>query len=174
METLATKSFGLELVEHVPALRRYASHLTRTPDQADDLVQDCIARALSRAHLYEPGTNLHAWLFAMIRNIAFSQSRKEKHRLDYASGRMSLAPRAAAPRQPDMVSLNESLQLVKRLSPSQRQAVTLLGMLELSYEEASHCSGLEIGTLKSRLSRGRARLRTLSGVTSDETASLAA
>ncbi len=152
---------GGQIVDHVPALRRYARVLVRTTDQADDLVQDCVERALSRSALYQPDTNLRAWLFTIMRNIAITQTRKEKLRRSYASERMAMDRRAEAPSQADVVVLKDSLRMMQELSSGEQQAVTLLGLYDLSYEEAANLSGLPVGTMKSRLSRGRQRLRAL-------------
>ncbi len=152
---------GKQVVEHVPALRRYARVLVRTTDQADDLVQDCVERALSRAALYQPDTNLRAWLFTIMRNIAITQTRKEKLRRTYASERMAMDRRSESPSQTDTMVLKDSLRMMGELSSGEQQAVTLLGLYDLSYEEAATLSGLPIGTMKSRLSRGRQRLREL-------------
>jgi len=161
MSQTSSNWLGDQMVEHVPALRRYARVLVRTSDQADDLVQDCIERALSRSTLYQPDTNLRAWLFTIMRNIAITQTRKEKLRRNYAAERLALDRRADAPSQADVVVLKDSLRMLGRLSSGERQAVTLLGIHDLSYEEAAGLSGLPIGTMKSRLSRGRQRLRSL-------------
>jgi RNA polymerase sigma-70 factor (ECF subfamily) len=152
---------GDQIVDHIPALRRYARVLVRTTDQADDLVQDCVERALSRSALYQPDTNLRAWLFTIMRNIAITQTRKEKLRRSYASERMAMDRRAEAPSQTDVVVLKDSLRKMQELSSGEQQAVTLLGLYDLSYEEAANLSGLPVGTMKSRLSRGRQRLRAL-------------
>lgn len=152
---------GGEIVEHIPALRRYARVLVRTADQADDLVQDCVERALSRANLYQPDTNLRAWLFTIMRNIAITQTRKDKLRRAYASERIAMDRRAEAPSQTDVVALKDSFRMMKSLSAGEKQAVTLLGVMDMSYEEAANLSGLPVGTMKSRLSRGRQRLRSL-------------
>jgi RNA polymerase sigma-70 factor (ECF subfamily) len=161
MGTVIEQDLGLGIVEHTVALRRYARFLTRTADQADDLVQDCIARALSRPHLYRPDTNLRGWLFTMLRNIAISQSRKAKIRRSYAAERMAIGSAATPPNQYHRVALTESLRLLKTLRAPERQAVALLGICDLTYQEAAEQSGLNVGTMKSRLSRGRARLRIL-------------
>jgi RNA polymerase sigma-70 factor (ECF subfamily) len=161
MNTVVEFNMGLGIVEHTVALRRYARFLTRTADQADDLVQDCIARALSRPHLYRPDTNLRGWLFTMLRNIAISQSRKAKIRQAYATERLAMGSVASPPSQIHSVALTESLELMKRLRGPERQAVALLGIFDMTYKEAADHSGLNVGTMKSRLSRGRARLRTL-------------
>ena len=163
-QTLASQpshSLGDEIIDHIPALRRYARVLVRTVDQADDLVQDCVERALSRSNLYQPDTNLRAWLFTIMRNIAITQTRKDKLRRSYASERLAMDRRSQAPTQPDLVALKDSLRLMAELSAGEQQAVQLLGLYDLSYEEAASRSGLPVGTMKSRLSRGRQRLRAL-------------
>jgi RNA polymerase sigma-70 factor (ECF subfamily) len=161
---------GRQLIEHIPALRRYARVLARTADQADDLVQDCLERALSRSSLYQSNTNLRAWLFTILRNIAITQTRKEKLRRIYASERIAMERRVAAPSQTDMVTLKDSLRLLGSLSNGEQEAVTLLGLKDMSYDEAAGISGLPVGTMKSRLSRGRQRLRTLMDPQADDAA----
>ena len=159
--TQPTNRLGDQIVDHIRALRRYARVLVRTGDRADDLVQDCVERALSRASLYQPDTNLRAWLFTIMRNIAITQARKDRLRRSYASERMAMDRRSEAPSQTDVVALKDSLRIISGLSSGEQQAVTLLGLYDLSYEEAASLSGLPVGTLKSRLSRGRRRLRML-------------
>jgi RNA polymerase sigma-70 factor (ECF subfamily) len=161
MPTNDANCLGVQVVEHIPALRRYARVLARTSDQADDLVQDCVERALSRSNLYQPDTNLRAWLFTIMRNIAITQTRKDKLRRAYAAEQMMVEHRAAPASQSDVVALKDSFRLMKSLSPGEKQAVALLGVFDLSYEEAAKASGLPVGTMKSRLSRGRQRLRTM-------------
>jgi RNA polymerase sigma-70 factor (ECF subfamily) len=152
---------GCGILVHAAALRRYALRLTRTADQADDLVQDCIARALSRANLYRPDTNLRAWLFTILRNIFISQSRKATHRRNYASECLATGSAIAPPNQFHMVALKESLKLMQNLPTQEQQAVALLGIFDMTYVEAARHAGANIGTMKSRTSRGRAHLRLL-------------
>jgi RNA polymerase sigma-70 factor (ECF subfamily) len=150
-----------EVIEHIPHLRRYARVLVRAEDQANDLVQDCVGRALSRSSLYRPDTNLRAWLFTIMRNIAITQARRQYIRRTYAAERQAIAHRAEAPSQTHTIALKESMRMLKELSPGERQAIALLVVNELSYEEAATVSGLPPGTMKSRLSRGREHLRLL-------------
>jgi|HubBroStandDraft_1064217.scaffolds.fasta_scaffold00095_42 RNA polymerase sigma-70 factor (ECF subfamily) len=165
MGTLSNHEMGLGIVEHTAALRRYARFLMRTADQADDLVQDCITRALSRAHLYRADTNLRAWLFTILRNIFITQNRKAIRRRSYAAECMAAGAEVTPPSQFHIVALKESLQLMKALPAREQQAVALLGIFDMTYEEAARHSGIKVGTMKSRTSRGRANLRllTLSG-----------
>jgi RNA polymerase sigma-70 factor (ECF subfamily) len=162
MATTVNYDLGLGVLEHTASLRRYAHFLTRTSDQADDLVQDCVTRALSRSHLYRPDTNLRAWLFTIMRNIFITQSRKAAHRRNYANECMAMSSDTTAPNQFHAVALKESLKLVEALPSRERQAILLLGVFEMTYIEAAQHSGIKVGTMKSRASRGRAHLRLLS------------
>jgi RNA polymerase sigma-70 factor (ECF subfamily) len=159
----ATSEFdlGRGILEHASALRRYARYIARSADHADDLVQECMERALTRPHLYRPDTNLRAWLFTILRNIAITQARKAKLRHAYAEERMATSPTATPPSQFNHVALKESFRLMRTLPAGERQAVLLLSVYEMSYAEAARHARIEIGTVKSRSSRGRERLRNL-------------
>jgi RNA polymerase sigma-70 factor, ECF subfamily len=161
MSGTSSEGLGVQMIEHIPALRRYARVLERTNDKADDLVQDCIERALSKAALYQPDTNLRAWLFTIMRNIAITQVRKDNLRRTYAIERQAMTPRYEAPSQTDTVALKDTLRLMGALSSGEQQAVSLLAIEDLSYEDAANIAGMPVGTMKSRLSRGRQRLRSL-------------
>ncbi len=161
MSSQTQDTLSHQVIEHIPALRRYARLLTRSADQADDLVQDCLERALSRGGLYQQGTNLRAWLFTVMRNIAITQMRRDKLRRTYASERLAMDRRSEAPNQIDVVALKDGFRLLQSLTPGERQAVALLGVHDLSYEQAARVSGAPVGTMKSRLSRGRQRRRRL-------------
>lgn len=158
-----TATFRTQLVEELPALKRYARALTRRTDRADDLVQDCIERALRRADLYRPDSNLRAWLFTMMRNLAASSARYDKVRLDHAQRILDSGALVEAPRQTQLIELKETLRLLGGLNAGEREAIRLLGIQEMSHEQAATVSGQLVGTMKSRLSRGRARLRQISG-----------
>jgi RNA polymerase sigma-70 factor (ECF subfamily) len=161
MGTTVNSEMGLGIIEHTEALHRYARFLMRTADQADDLVQDCVTRALSRAHLYRPDTNLRAWLFTILRNIFITQNRKANHRRSYASECMAMGSDVTPPNQFHTVALKESLQLMEALPARERQAIVLLGVFDMTYVEAARHSGIKVGTMKSRTSRGRAHLKLL-------------
>jgi RNA polymerase sigma-70 factor (ECF subfamily) len=152
---------GLEVVEQIPALRRYARTLKTTADQADDLVQDTVERALGRMALFQPGTNLRAWLFTLMRNIAITQARKAALRRKYALELIAMERQSMSPSQIDTVLVKRSLAQIGALSAGEREAVTMLGVQDLTYEEAAAATGLPVGTMKSRLSRGRSRLREM-------------
>lgn len=161
MGAIREEDLGPGIIAHAEALRRYALLLMRTADQADDLVQDCVARALSKAHLYRPDTNLRAWLFTILRNIFIMQTRKAKNQRDYVSDCLARGPVVAQPNQFHTVALKESLQLMQNLPAQEREAVALLAISDMTYGEAAQHAGTHIGTIKSRTSRGRAHLRLL-------------
>lgn len=152
-------SINALLVETLPHLQRYAWHLTRNRDDADDLVQDCIERALMKSELFEQGTSLRAWMFTMMRNLFINGARHRNVADKYAAGVKMRGDRTQAPSQHDAVMLSRTLEAVGALSEEERDAVMLLGAQQLSYQEVAAESGLPVGTMKSRLSRGRAKLR---------------
>ncbi|EKV32530.1 RNA polymerase sigma-70 factor, ECF family [Caenispirillum salinarum AK4] len=144
----------------IPDLKRYARSLTRTEDDANDLVQDCVERAIRKWHLYKPGTNLRSWLFTMMRNVFISQKRREAVSMRYMQQAVHDENTAARPSQVHSVFLKETVAAMDGLSEQERAAVHMLGMEERSHHEAAEETHLPVGTMKSRLSRGRANLRT--------------
>lgn len=143
--------------DHIPHLRRYARHLAHSPAAADDLVQDCLARALAKAHLFRPGTNLRAWLFTILRNAFISGKRKRKREVEDAdehhAGRL-----VAAPRQDGAAELGSFRRALSRLPQDQREALMLVGAVGFTYEEAAEVCNCSSGTIKSRVNRARRRL----------------
>jgi len=146
------------IVAEIPRLRRYARALTGDTARADDLVQDTLERALSRFSLWRPG-NLRAWLFTIMHNIFVNQI-KSAARIDYLADDLlpDLPLRAT---QSDNLELRDLDRALSRLSAEQREVLLLVGLEDLSYEETAHIVGTPIGTVMSRLSRGRERLRVL-------------
>ncbi|HNA02962.1 MAG TPA: sigma-70 family RNA polymerase sigma factor [Rhodocyclaceae bacterium] len=150
------------IVAEIPRLRRYARALTGDAARADDLVQDTLERALSRFSLWRPG-NLRAWLFTIMHNIFVNQI-KSAANIDYLADELlpDLPLRAT---QSDNLELRDLDRALSRLSAEQREVLLLVGLEDISYEEAARIVGTPIGTVMSRLSRGRERLRALlSGV----------
>ncbi|GAB3627403.1 RNA polymerase subunit sigma-24 [Pandoraea terrae] len=153
-----------ELLEHVPRLRRYAKALIHNQDLADDLVQDTLERALGRTRLFEPGTDLRAWLFTIMHNVFANQARKASVRAvhvpldDDSVAENEFAVQAGETRSLEMRDLDYAL---RRLPADQREVVLLVGLEELSYADVAHALDIPIGTVMSRLSRGRERLRAL-------------
>ncbi|MFL9947876.1 sigma-70 family RNA polymerase sigma factor [Paraburkholderia agricolaris] len=153
-----------ELMEHVPRLRRYARALINNRDLADDLVQDTLERALGRTGMFQPGTDLRAWLFTIMHNVFANQARKVSARavhvaVDDASVHESeFAVPSDQTRSLEMRDLDYALQ---RLPIEQREVVLLVGLEEMSYADVALALNIPLGTVMSRLSRGRERLRAL-------------
>ena len=150
------------LAEHIAALRRYARALLGDRIEADDLVQDCLTRALSRVHLWRPGTDLRAWLFTILHNIHINNVRSRRAHVaaneDLGQGE---GPRALAapPTQDARLELRDLERALARIPDEQRQVLLLVGMEGMSYEEAARVVGVPIGTIMSRVARGRDALR---------------
>lgn len=143
----------------IPNLRRYARALVRDPDLADDLVQDCLERAISRFHYFEPGTNLRGWLFTILLNIVRSHTRSAKWR-NQALPLDDLDGRATAPgRQEVSLTMRDLQRAFDELSPPFREVLMIVAVEGLSYEEAAGIIGTPVGTVRSRLSRARTQLR---------------
>ncbi|MDE1182546.1 RNA polymerase sigma factor [Paraburkholderia sp.] len=153
-----------EFQEHVPRLRRYARALINNRELADDLVQDTLERALSRTGLFQAGTDLRAWLFTIMHNVFANQVRKASARAVHVSvddeslPESEFAVPASQTRSLEMRDLDYALQ---RLPVDQRQVVLLVGLEEMSYADVALALDVPIGTVMSRLSRGRERLRAL-------------
>ncbi|MCA1323840.1 sigma-70 family RNA polymerase sigma factor [Herbaspirillum sp. alder98] len=148
-----------DLRELMPRLRRFAASLTRNEASADDLVQSCLERALSRRRQHTDG-DLRAWLFQiMYRRFVDSQRRTKR----YAGLLALLLPRdeALAPSTEDIVLSRAALADFNKLTPEQRALLLLVSVEGLSYQEAAHALDLPIGTVMSRLSRARCALREL-------------
>ena len=147
----------------LPSLRAFALSLTTTREIADDLVQDTLVRALAKIDQFQPGTNMGAWLFTILRNIFYSQCRRTKHEIEDPDG--SYAARLwTAPDQHAGCDLQDLRKALAKLAIEQREALLLIVAEGLSYEEAAHICGVAVGTIKSRVSRGRVRLAELLGI----------
>lgn len=144
--------------QHIPRLRRYARALTGERSAADDLVQDTLERALSRFHLWRRGSDLRAWLFTIMHNIYVNQARSRVRHQHEALDNDSAAEAAQA-REPDWLELRDLDDALARLPHEQRAVLLLVGLEEFTYEEAARVLDIPIGTVMSRLSRGRERLR---------------
>ena len=146
------------IVAEIPRLRRYARALTGDRAAADDLVQDCLERAWSRFHLWRRGSDMRAWLFTVMHNIHVNDLRQARRRPSH----LALAEDMAGdPRQRDTLEALGLARALARLPGDQRAAVLLVGLEDMSYAEAAKILGVPIGTLRSRLARGRERLRRL-------------
>lgn len=148
-----------KLSQNLPHLKRFALSLTGNHDQANDLVQDCVVRAMEKDHMFQPGTNHRKWMFAMMRNIFLDGKRREQTRYRYAGDVRETYETQQSPRQFDRQVLRETLGALDELNENERQAIHLLCVKGMSLAEVSKLKRVPVGTLKSRLSRGRSRLR---------------
>ena len=151
----------IEQIENeIPRLRRFARAMVRDATLADDLVQECLERALSRLHLWRPGSNLRAWLFTILRNLHINGIRRRQAVVDI-DGEGQAAIGAASGAQIVRLELRDLRRALGMLPNEQREVVLLIGLEGISYGEAADILGISIGTVKSRLSRGRRALRLL-------------
>jgi len=154
----------------VPNLRAFAISLCGNVDRANDLVQETLLRAWSHLDTFEPGTNMSAWLFTILRNHFRSEFRKRKREVEDADG--SYADSLTTPEeQTSHIEFTELRQALLKLSPDQREALILIGASGFSYDEAAKICGCAVGTIKSRVNRARIRLAELLGM--DEAPSFA-
>ena len=156
----------------IPRLRRYARALARDMAAADDLVQDCLARALAKLHLWQEGTDLRAWLFTILHNQYVNQVRRSV-REGAAVGLSDTEPLLTrAPHQGKRLELRDLERAIAKLPQEQRSVILLVGLEGMRYEEVAEVLGVPVGTVRSRLSRGREALRRLIGVVPDRQAEL--
>ena len=147
----------------IPGLRRYAFALTRDRGEADDLVQDCLEHAVRGWPSRRPQDPVRPWLFAIMHNVFVSGLRKRARRGLWASLTDLHSEPAVQARQEDPIRYRDVLKAIEQLTVDQRSVVLLVGVEEFSYTEAAGILGWPIGTVMSRLSRGRERLRELLG-----------
>ena len=151
---------GSQIAEQIPRLRRYARALTGERGAADDLVQDTLERALTRYHLWRQGSDLRAWLFTIMHNIFVNQARSRARHRHEALESESEAELVHA-REPDWLELRDLDDALARLPHEQRAVILLVGLEQFTYEEAAQVLDIPLGTVMSRLSRGRERLRLI-------------
>ncbi len=148
------------IVAHIPPLRRYARALTGNHAAAEDLVQDTLERAWKRLRLWRRGSNLRAWLFTIMHNVFVNQVKTDQGRQNRADKSTDVKVPATLP-QDDRLDLRDLNKALRMLSAEQREVVLLIGLEQMSYDEAAKILGLPVGTVMSRLSRGREQLRLL-------------
>ena len=148
-----------QLTEHVAGLRRYAFALTGGQPEAEDLVQDTLVRAIAAARSFRTGGNLRAWLFSIMHNAFISGTRRRSP----PTVCLDEFARAVAepPAQLIQLELRDVLAALARLPEAQRAALSLIALEDFSYEEAAKVQGIPLGTLMSRLARGREALRQI-------------
>jgi len=155
-----------DLIAAIPRLRRYARVLTGTPHRADDLVQDTLARAWAKRKLWRVGSDLRAWLFTIMHHLHVNQRaaawREVKNiSLDGEGEYDVVSHEAQEERYLSRIELREVMQRVSRLPPDQREILLLVAVEELRYHEVAAVLGIPIGTVMSRLSRARHKLRRM-------------
>ena len=158
------------IMELLPGLRAYAISLVRNTEQADDLVQETILRAWHKQHSFQPGTNLNAWLFTILRNQFHSQYRKKKREVEDVDG-IYASQLKTAPEQFHKLEMLDLSAALQRLPADQREALLFVAAEGLSYEEAAEICETAVGTIKSRVNRARTRLAELMGYTKGDLAS---
>ena len=146
------------LVELIPRLRRYARALAGDRASADDLVQDTLERAWAKLHLYRRGTDLRAWLFTVMHNVHVNRVRATRPTDPLEEEMPELAQRAA---QGDALMVRDLDRAIARLPEEQRAVLLLVTLEDMSYDEVARTLGIPIGTVMSRLSRAREKMRAM-------------
>lgn len=147
-----------ELVRWIPNLRAFAISLSQGAQQADDLVQDTLLKALANLDKFQPGTNMKAWLFTILRNSFYNDIRYQKYHQTSPLDDVSPSALLSMGAQEKHLEFKDVLRGMRTLVPEQREAIVLIAAEGLSYEEAAVICGCPVGTVKSRLSRARQRL----------------
>lgn len=149
-----------DLIQHIPRLRRYARALTGDRARADDLVQDTLERAMVKFHLWQEGSDLRAWMFTIMHNVFINQLRSQQSAASESLN--DEAERVAVrPQQNDLLEVRDLQTALQKLPQEQREILLLIGLEQLSYSETAGVLGIPAGTVMSRLSRARERLRSL-------------
>ena len=162
-----SKDFREQATAAIPGLRAFALSLTSRSDRADDLVQETLMKAWKHHDSFEPGTNMKAWLYTILRNEFYTLLRKRKREIEDADNFYSskVAVHGEQDGHLDMADLRVALA---KLPDDQREALILVGASGFSYDEAAEICKVAIGTIKSRVNRGRAKLAELLGISVDE------
>lgn len=151
--------FAADVEAVIPRLRRYARALTASREAADDLVQDTLERVWAKRALWQPGTDLRAWMFTLMHNVHVNSLKSARRRPETSSIAEEDAPAAAAASPETGIVLGELRAALAVLPDEQREVVLLVGLEQLTYAEVAGVLGIPVGTVMSRLARGRERLR---------------
>ena len=153
------KKFETLLVEEIPALRRYARALCGDVVEADDLVQECLLRAVGRRRLWISHQGMRPWLFTMMHNI-FVNALRRKTRSRIVGMSERLQDSLVAEEDPEeLCTMSDFETALQKLSPDHREVLLLVGVEQMSYRKVSRITGVPVGTVMSRLSRARSYLR---------------
>ncbi|EDP66962.1 Sigma-24 (FecI) [alpha proteobacterium BAL199] len=159
-----------EIEQMIPTLRRFAHSLARNAADADDLLQDTLERSLGRSHQFEAGTNLKAWLFTIMRNRFYTECRRRQRVRDHADERRFGAADGEERVMGDQFARVETQEVARAfgmLTGEERSLLIMATVEELPYETIAQMLEVEIGTVKSRVSRVRAKLRRIQEETGD-------
>ena len=159
-----------DIEAEIPRLRRYARALTRDVVSADDLVQDCLTRALGKLHLWQEGSDLRAWLFTILHNQYVNHIRRAVREGATVALNDTEPMLSRAPQQGKRLELRDLERAIAQLPEEQRSVILLVGLEGMRYEEVAAVLDVPVGTIRSRLSRGREALRRLTGAAPDEKA----
>lgn len=162
-----------QLIAEVPNLRAFARSLAQNHAVADDLVQETVLKAWAKIDSYQPGTNMRAWLFTILRNTFISLKRKRKREVEDADGAHA-AQIVQIPEQDGAMELADFRRALSELPLDQREAIVLVGAEGFTYDEAAEICGCASGTIKSRVNRARARLSELLHLDPEDLATTAA
>jgi RNA polymerase sigma-70 factor (ECF subfamily) len=162
-ETMLQPSVRDVMLAAVPSLRAFAISLSGNVDRADDLVQGTLVRAIGNIDSFQPGTNMLAWLFTILRNQFRSEYRKRRREVEDADGSY-IESLTSAPGQHGYMEFKEVFAAVAKLPLVQREALLLVGASGFSYDEAAAICGTPVGTIKSRTNRARTLLAELLGI----------
>jgi RNA polymerase sigma factor (sigma-70 family) len=157
---METEDFRAMLVAHLPHLRAFGRGLAGRSDLADDLVQDTAIKAWAAKDSFIPGTNFKAWTFRILRNNYINSIRRNRFHGEY-DPEVAERKLIAAPDQEDRIHLKDLEKALSQLSTDRREALFLIGASGLSYDEAADICGVPVGTMKSRVARARAELKTI-------------
>jgi RNA polymerase sigma-70 factor, ECF subfamily len=149
----------------VPNLRAFAISLCGNVDRADDLVQEALLRGWANLDSFEPGTNMSAWLFTILRNLFRSEYRKRRREVEDVDGSYAESL-TTLPEQDSRLEIEEFRKALKLLPAEQRESLILVGASGFSYEEAARICGCAVGTIKSRVNRARSRLAAILSIES--------
>ncbi|MGU3536438.1 sigma-70 family RNA polymerase sigma factor [Methylobacterium sp. A54F] len=156
---IADKSKRPEIVDLLVPLRRYARSLTRDTLRADDLVHDTLVRALEAQGNLRPNTNLRTWMMTVLHNVFIDDQRRKRVETRHADVLVQMSDEAVPPAQEGQVRLAQIREAFLTLPEEQRAALHLVTLEGMAYADAAAVLGIPIGTLMSRLGRGRAALR---------------
>src|SRR3954471_3127153 len=159
-EVPLTDSLRDDILASVPSLRAFAISLSGNGDRADDLVQETLLRALANIDSFQPGSNLPAWLFTILRNLFRSDYRKRRREVEDAEGSYAKTLKSQ-PAQNAHLEFEEFRQALDKLPQDQREALILVGASGFSYEDAAAICGCAVGTIKSRVNRARSKSSAL-------------